>query len=574
MTGGFLDADIFRGLAFRILLFLTLALLPFGLISVFQTREIARQANFNSELSLLALTGQASVSERAVLLEAFGAGQALSAVAQIYARDTQACSSFLKAYKRASGVYSFVGYLEADGTMRCSTDDFSIMPPDELLSKLPPDRPQQFVLSLDAGIAGSGPVLLVSQPFFIRSVFSGYMLLAVPKARIKTDLTETLTAQPIDVITFNSKGEIIRSSLASEVIDANMPKDRKIEELVGKQPFVFSADSVINRDRVYAVVPMMPDIAYSMSIWREEDLRRSAAGSVGLSMYLPVLMWLASLVVAFWSLNRLAVRHIRKLGRQMRHFAYNRRVPRTNLGTSVPAELVEIQKSFVRMAESIVRDEAALEDSLRDKNILLKEVHHRVKNNLQLISSIMNMQIRRAQSEDARFVLRRLQDRILSLATVHKNLYQSTALDRVQADALVEEIIGQLLKVGLPAGSSVQVEQSYDAFEMDADDAAPLTLLISEAVTNAMKYIGPPLGSDQAYLDVSMRLTPESDVVFRLANSTTGAMGSEGTGLGTQLITAFARQLNGHVDVGFENNEHVLSLRFPLHARVKDNYDF
>ena len=119
MTGGFLDADIFRGLAFRILLFLTLALLPFGLISVFQTREIARQANFNSELSLLALTGQASVSERAVLLEAFGAGQALSAVAQIYARDTQACSSFLKAYKRASGVYSFVGYLEADGTMRC-----------------------------------------------------------------------------------------------------------------------------------------------------------------------------------------------------------------------------------------------------------------------------------------------------------------------------------------------------------------------------------------------------------------------------------------------------------------------
>ena len=138
MTGGFLDFDVFRGLAFRILLFLTLALLPFGLIAVFQTREIVRQADSNSELSLLALTDQAASAEQSIFQEAFGAAEALSALAQLYSNDTRACSDFLEAYRRAAGIYSFIGYLPPDGLMRCSsagqTYDFSDFPgfPDEV----------------------------------------------------------------------------------------------------------------------------------------------------------------------------------------------------------------------------------------------------------------------------------------------------------------------------------------------------------------------------------------------------------------------------------------------------------
>ena len=139
---------------------------------------------------------------------------------------------------------------------------------------------------------------------------------------------------------------------------------------------------------------------------------------------------------------------------------------------------------------------------------------------------------------------------------------------------MVEEIVGQLLRVGLPAGRAVDIKQQYDSFEMDADDAAPLTLLVSEAVTNALKYLGVPPGRDRAYLHIAMGRVSDDEVTFRLANSTSGAVGSDGTGLGTQLISAFARQLNGQVEVEFENNEHVMTLRFPLQERVKDRYDF
>ena len=93
MTGGFFDGDIFRGLAFRMLVFLTLALLPFGLIAVFQTREIVRQAESNSEFSLLALTDQAASAERSIFQEAFGAAEALSALAQLYARAASVSGS-------------------------------------------------------------------------------------------------------------------------------------------------------------------------------------------------------------------------------------------------------------------------------------------------------------------------------------------------------------------------------------------------------------------------------------------------------------------------------------------------
>ncbi|MFK7743757.1 MAG: sensor histidine kinase [Roseobacter sp.] len=574
MTGGFLDGDIFRGLAFRMLIFLTLALLPFGLIAVFQTREIARQAEANAERSLLALTDQAASVERSILQEGFGAAEALSALTQLYASDADACSSFLEAYRRAAGLYSFIGFLPTNGQMRCSSArrpfDFTNYPG---FAESVADPKRQIVTEQEGPISGV-PVMVLSQPFFTWAGLGGFITMSVPLDVIAVEMSRPLAGMPAELVTFNAEGEVVRADRGPSETRADLPAGRALTSLVGQDPMVFSDLNRRGQERMYAVVPIVPNVAYTMTIWEPDKMQSSLRQSVGLSIFLPVLMWLASLVVAFWSLNRLAVRHIRKLGRQMRLFAYNRRVPRSTMGQGVPRELVEIQKSFVRMADSIVRDEAALEDSLRDKNILLKEVHHRVKNNLQLISSIMNMQIRRAQTEDARQVLKRLQDRILSLATVHKNLYQSEKLDRVDTGVVIEEIIGQLLVVGLSAGRGVQVTQHYDSLQMDADDAAPLTLLISEALTNALKYIDRPADGSAAQLDVSLRKSGEAQAIFRISNTTAGAKGSEGTGLGTQLIDAFARQLGAQVEVGFENDHHLLQVTFPIRQRLKESYDY
>ncbi|WP_299868326.1 histidine kinase dimerization/phosphoacceptor domain -containing protein [uncultured Roseobacter sp.] len=574
MTGGFLDGDVFRGLAFRILVFLSLALLPFGLIAVVQTREIARQAEAATELSLLGLTEQASGAERNFIQQGFGAAEALSSIVRLFVEDAAACVSFLRTYQQASGVYSLVGFLPADGVMTCSSAggeyDFSAYPDfDGALA-----MSERSVILSRTGPVTQQPTLVVVSPVFERDVFSGFMLLSIDLTTLKENADFPTEINPSDLVIFNAAGDLLTSKRARLVTEADLPLNRSLKTLVGDHTTVFEDVNSDAEERVYAVVPIVPDVVYAMSIWRQADVLASANQTGTLSIFLPILMWIASLVVAFWSINRLAIRYIRKLGRQMRLFAYNRSMPRSAMGQGVPKEFVDIQTAFMGMAESIIRDEASLEDSLREKNILLKEVHHRVKNNLQLISSIMNMQIRRAPTDESRLVLKRLQERILGLATVHKNLYQSEGLERFDAGALIEEIVGQLLVVGLPAGSAITVEQSYASVQLDTDDGAPLSLLVSEAVTNAMKYIGQATAQNPAELRIDLSQKDSETAVFKISNSVGAAPEAEGTGLGTQLINAFARQLNAEVITEIEEGVHHLTLTFPVPHRVKIVQDY
>ncbi|GFE49496.1 histidine kinase [Roseobacter cerasinus] len=574
MTGGFLDGDIFRGLAFRILVFLSLALLPFGLIAVVQTREIARQAEANAELSLLGLTELASGAERSFIQEAFGAGEALSSIVRLFGQQQEACVSFLRTYRDSSEIYSVVGFIPTDGIMTCSSEggsyDFSAYTDFEAVLA----TQERAVILSRTGPISRDPVLAMLQPVTVRGEFVGFMLLSVPVTSIGDRPDPPSDMIPSDLVTFNALGDVLTSDRPRLITQADLPLNRSLKTLIGERTAVFQEVNTKGEERVYALVPIVPDVVYSMSIWRREDVLASAGSTGNLSIFLPILMWLASLVVAFWAINRLAIRYIRKLGRQMRLFAYNRSMPRTAMGPEVTREFVEIQTAFMSMADSIIRDEASLEDSLREKNILLKEVHHRVKNNLQLISSIMNMQIRRAPTEESQRVLRRLQERILSLATVHKNLYQNDGLERVNAGELVEEIVGQLLVVGLPPGSSVKVTQSYDPVQLDTDDAAPLTLLVSEAVTNAMKYIGDATATNPATLDILLKQRDAETAVFTISNTVGDAPAAEGTGLGTQLINAFSTQLNAEVVTEEKGGMHQLTLTFPVPHRVKLVQDY
>ena len=123
MTTGFFDGHILRGLAFRVLLFLTLALLPIGLIAVVQTREIVQQTSDAARLTLLGVTEEAVHSEQVILQEAFGAAQALSSMVRVIANDRTQCSAFMQAYQDASDHYAVVGFTDTRGIMSCTSTD-------------------------------------------------------------------------------------------------------------------------------------------------------------------------------------------------------------------------------------------------------------------------------------------------------------------------------------------------------------------------------------------------------------------------------------------------------------------
>jgi two-component sensor histidine kinase len=573
MTSGFFRDDILNGLAARVLFFLSLALLPIGLIAIVQTREIAAQYRINGELSLLAVTEQAASAERFVLQEAFGAADALGSVVLLHRENLRGCSAFMRTYQDATDVYELVGYIPVSGVMECSSVnrvfDFSQMPGYDARIADPRKRAEP----TQRGRVTQQDVTIVTSPVFDHDELMGYIALSVPPSAFDAIKEPEMLTRPEVFVTVNDEGEILTSDGGIAEAALEMPASKELLKFVGKSGRVFRALNGNDVMRVYAVQPIVQRGAYALSVWPVDTPFLKPGLISVLGSFVPILMWIASLVVAFWALNRLALRHIRKLGRQMRRFALNRNLPRTTLNASVPIELRAMESAFIGMAESILKDEAQLEDSLREQNILLKEVHHRVKNNLQLISSIMNMQIRQADSDEAGRVLRRLQERILSLATVHKNLYQNDNVVRASAEQLLSEAVGQLLKVGLGSGSNVEITQSYEEISLEADDAAPLTLLVSEAITNALKHVGSDT-EESGRLDVKLVKDGPENAILTITNSISSVPQPNGTGLGSKLIHAFARQLNGNVEIEQTDNEYTLALRFHVPQVAREVTDF
>lgn len=562
-----------HGLAVRVLFFLSLALLPIGLIAIAQTQQISEQSQASAELSLLAVTEQASAAERLVIQEAFGAAEALGAIVRLRRDNPEECSDFLREYQAASDIYSLVGFIPLDGQMTCTT---AIMPFDFSGNQGFQDTLRQEVRRASARESGAitgKQVTVINSPVFDDGELIGMMAISIPSTTFDRIDEPPLSAAPLALMTFNQDGEILTTERSLDSARKEAPADIELSLFTGKETHVFGGKNQVGEERVYAILPIVPDTVYALSAWRTDTPFLQSDISTRISAFLPILMWIASLVVAFLALNRLAITHIRKLRRQMHRFAVNRTMPRDLLNPTVPNELVEMEGAFIEMAESILRDEATLEDSLREKNILLKEVHHRVKNNLQLISSIMNMQIRQAKSEDAKFILRRLQDRILSLATVHQSLYQNSDLASVDANTLLREVISQLLAVGLAPGSNVNVTQHYESIVLNADDAAPLTLLTSEAVTNALKYVyGTAGGKGQIAISLAYDGPDRAELV--ISNSAGDGPAESGTGLGSRLIAAFARQLNGQVVVTETDGQYVMTVNFPVPPKTKEIHDY
>ncbi|MBQ0716261.1 MAG: sensor histidine kinase [Sulfitobacter litoralis] len=573
MTSGFLSTNIFRGLAFRVLLFLSLALLPIGLIAVVQTREIADQSLENAELSLLAITEQASTLENGTIREAFGAAAALASVVNLIKSDDVSCSAFMREYQELSELYTVVSFITPEGNMDCVSTGVSGNVSDRDVFQKMTQFKTRMANVTDNPAQSSEPVMIVTNPLKVDDELIGFINLSVPLKSFDDAPEPEQSARPISMLTFNAQGDILTSKGALDTTLKELPSFAALKWYAGKSGRVFHETNQEGEERVYAVLPIVSGVGYAMSVWPKNSPLLKAGAMTRLSFVLPIAMWLASLIVAFWALNRLAIKHIRKLGRQMHHFALNRTLPRTTLGGVVPTEIVNMEHAFVGMAESILRDEAALEDNLRQKNILLKEVHHRVKNNLQLISSIMNMQIRQATTPDSKRVLQRLQDRILSLATVHKSLYQNDNLSRVDGGALMHEIVNQLLSVGLPSGSAVKVMQNYEAVQLDPDDAAPLTLLVSEAITNALKYVAAD-ATGAGQIEVSLSHTQPEMALLLVKNTVGKGEVEDGTGLGSRLINAFSRQLNGQVEITEDDGLYVLRVEFHVPLQAKDVYDY
>lgn len=162
----------------------------------------------------------------------------------------------------------------------------------------------------------------------------------------------------------------------------------------------------------------------------------------------------------------------------------------------------------------------------------------------------------------------------MSLSTIHHALYSGTKVDAVRADRLLQEIVSAVLNLGLAKQSDVEIDIHLDPVLLDPDQAVPLSLLATEALTNATKYIGADEGKTPS-IRFALRESTTGTVSLLISNSC-GSQGNhfediDGSGLGSRLIEAFSSQLEGNLQVVEESAEYRVLLSFQKLSHPDEN---
>jgi two-component sensor histidine kinase len=231
-----------------------------------------------------------------------------------------------------------------------------------------------------------------------------------------------------------------------------------------------------------------------------------------------------------------------------------------------PAEIRELARSFSQATASLAEREKQLRTATAQQDLLMQEIHHRVKNNLQIIASLLNLQASRIRQPQAKAEFQSARDRIRALATLHRHLYAHNELHTINMRSFLNELCGQLVAaIGDRPGdrphddTPERIALQIDAPELQisSDQAVPIALIVTEAVSNAAKYAFP--GGRSGH--ISVRLTTVADALgdrallvicddgvgipAGRAETETGVR----DGIGIQLIRGFARQLGATLKV-------------------------
>ncbi len=192
----------------------------------------------------------------------------------------------------------------------------------------------------------------------------------------------------------------------------------------------------------------------------------------------------------------------------------------------------------------------SLEKLLGEKEWLLKEIHHRVKNNLQIVMSLLNSQSAYVQNDAALTAIRDSQHRVQAISLIHKKLYQSDNVGQIFMPHYIHELVDSLIH-GFDADRHVRFRLQVAPIQLDVSQAVPLGLILNEAITNAIKYAFP--GNREGLIDITFEQTAEGYYALTIADNGTGLPENfdpaQCRSLGMSLMEGLSSELGGHFTI-------------------------
>ncbi|MCD6192685.1 MAG: PAS domain S-box protein [Candidatus Aminicenantes bacterium] len=216
------------------------------------------------------------------------------------------------------------------------------------------------------------------------------------------------------------------------------------------------------------------------------------------------------------------------------------------------------------------KDKEKIKASLKEKEIMLHEIHHRVKNNMQIIISLMRIQGRKAKHKETRNYLQTLQDRVHSMSLIHDHFYQEREFDKINIVSYIKRLIDHLFFVYNTKQNQIKINLDLEKIYLDLNKAVPFGMLINEIISNVLKHAFPRRKKGE----ITLRLYRDDNRKIRLLVNDNGVGIPEEVDvenpstIGLQLIKDLTQQLGGEIQIK-SNGGTKIKVIFPEKNEVK-----
>lgn len=529
-----------RTIRVRLTAALAVALLPVLLLGILQSaiafhrEDVSLKENLAAAAQRSAAVARARLESADILLQTLAPGSVGFQCAQRLAQVTD----------RLPG-YSNLIRFDRNGRVVCAAQGV-------------PNDPQRLAKPWFQGLANGGELVvtrdagksLAPEPAVLAAVrattqgqFDGAFAAVIPLASLQPSAHDPALPSHSEVALVDDQGQLINATNVDSF--AKLPNGWR-ERVLKQGADAWYGNGPDGERRVYSVAPAVGDAVFVLLTAKAPSLLSWARLNPLTGILFPLLTFILALAAVSMVTDRVVVRWIAYLQRIAALYAKGRLSVRPIQAEQMPPEIRELAATMEQMAEGIAGRDASLRDSLAQKDAMMREIHHRVKNNLQVISSLLNMQQRALTDPAARAAMSDTRQRITALALIYRALYQGPDLKRVDLRPFLEELTAQLVAGEAMHGPGVRTELSVDALVIDPDRLAPLALFAVEAITNAQKHAFAQRGG---VLTLNFHVHGDEAELEISDDGKAGEGALTASGVGRTLMTAFARQLRGRAEL-------------------------
>jgi two-component sensor histidine kinase len=394
------------------------------------------------------------------------------------------------------------------------------------------------------------PIISYAAPIFdVDGVFKGVISLAIRLNWLSAIGQEPGLPSMAEVTLLDHDGKVLVSAAGSEKEGTRLPSADDISQITEKGLRQFEAIGSDGERRIYAVNALANNSLFVVLGIPRAGIIGPLLNDLLVQIGILCLVSVAGMMAAIFGARLLVTKWTEKLTVTADAMAFGQLDTVSEL-RGAPIEIWQLGETLKSMAVRLEHREADLRESLAQKQLMLREIHHRVKNNLQIVTSLLNLYARLPRSGAFREAFADLQIRINALALVHRHLYESEDLKEIDLAPFMRNLCGLLQDGSGVPNRRVTVQLDVPDLRMSGDRAVPLALLTTEIVTNSFKHAFPQ--SRSGSVAIRLEVSAEGAAILSIADDgigpTTDPTAPAST-MGATLIAAFAKQLGGTMNV-------------------------